>query len=137
MNRGICEVSADGLLLSVEEYLKIGRGADGKVTGGGLDGERREIDPSAPASMNFWLFPAGFMKDLEDEFLGFLKERIGVTGESYIPTVVDSLIRKGKTSCIAINTTSSWFGVTYAEDKMHVMDAIRNLIDCGEYPESL
>ena len=137
VNRGICEVSPEGMLESVEEFVRIGREADGKVTGEGLDGVRREIQPSAPASMNFWLFPAEFMEDLDAEFVGFLKERIGVTGESYIPTVVDSLIRKGKTSCRAITTTSSWFGVTYAEDKTHVMDAIRNLISTGEYPESL
>ena len=137
VNRGICAVSPDGLLESVEEFVKIGREADGKVTGEGLDGVRREISTSAPASMNFWLFPAEFMADLEGEFLVFLQERIGVTGESYIPTVVDSLIRKGKTACSAITTTSSWFGVTYAEDKEHVVAAIRSLIDSGEYPESL
>jgi NDP-sugar pyrophosphorylase family protein len=137
VNRGICEVSPDGMLESVEEFVRIGREADGKVTGEGLDGVRREIPPSAPASMNFWLFPAEFMVSLEEEFLGFLKERIGVSGESYIPTVVDSLIGKGKTSCRAITTTSSWFGVTYAEDKEHVVTAIRRLIASGEYPASL
>jgi hypothetical protein len=137
VNRGICGVSEDGLLVSVEEFVKIGRQSDGKVTGEGLDGARKGIDPSAPASMNFWLFPAEFMEDLEGEFLAFLKERIGVTGESYIPTVVDSLIHKGKTSCSAITTSSSWFGVTYAEDKEHVVCAIRDLIASGEYPNSL
>lgn len=137
VNRGICEVSADGLLESVEEYVKIGRGADGRVTGEGLDGVRRDIRPSAPSSMNFWLFPAEFMKDLEGEFLGFLQNHFGVTGESYIPTVVDSLIGKGKTSCQAITTTSSWFGVTYAQDKEFVVQAIRGLIDSGDYPDSL
>lgn len=137
VNRGICEVTPEGLLSSVEEFVKIGREPDGKVTGEGLDGVRREIEPSAPASMNFWLFPAEFTQGLEDEFLGFLSEHIGVTGESYIPTVVDSLINKGKTSCSAITTTSSWFGVTYAEDKAHVVSAIAGLIASGEYPSSL
>ena len=137
VNRGICEVSPDGLLESVEEFVKIGREADGKVTGEGLDGVRREISPSAPASMNFWLFPAHFLKDLEGEFVDFLEKHLAVTGESYIPTVVDSLINKGKTSCRAITTTSAWFGVTYAEDKEHVVRAIRDLIAAGEYPHSL
>lgn len=137
VNRGICEVSADGLLGGVEEFVKIGRGADGMVTGEGLDGVRSEIDPSAPASMNFWLFPAEFMDGIEDEFVDFLEKHLAVTGESYIPTVVDSLINKGKTSCQAITTSSSWFGVTYAEDKAHVVSAIRDLIESGEYPHSL
>ena len=74
---------------------------------------------------------------LEGEFVDFLEKHIAVTGESYIPTVVDSLISKGKTSCRAIPTSSSWFGVTYADDKEHVVLAIRDLIDPGEYPYSL
>jgi NDP-sugar pyrophosphorylase family protein len=137
VNRGICEVSGGGLLESVEEFVKIGREADGKVTGEGLDGVRRQISPSAPASMNFWLFHQQFLDDLELEFLDFIGKNLGVTGESYIPTVVDSLINKGKTSCRAITTSSSWFGVTYAEDKEHVVQAICGLIDSGEYPHSL
>ncbi|QTN34243.1 NTP transferase domain-containing protein [Akkermansiaceae bacterium] len=137
VNRGICGVSAEGLLESVEEFVKIGREADGRVTGEGLDGVRSEIPASAPASMNFWLFPAEFVQDLEGEFMEFLGKHFGMTGESYIPTVVDSLIRKGKTSCRAITTSSSWFGVTYAEDKDHVVKAIADLIAAGEYPNSL
>ncbi len=137
VNRGICEVSADGLLEGVEEFVKIGREADGKVTGEGLDGIRREIRPAAPSSMNFWLFPAQFVNDLEDEFLEFLEKHLAVTGESYIPTVVDSLLNKGKTSCRAITTDSSWFGVTYAEDKEFVVKAIADLIAAGDYPHSL
>ena len=35
VNRGICEVSAEGLLESVEEFVKIGKEDDGKVTGEG------------------------------------------------------------------------------------------------------
>lgn len=137
VNRGICEVSADGKLLGVEEFVHIGRGEDGKVTGEGLDGIRSEISPSAPASMNFWAFHEEFVSDLESEFVAFLAASPGEKGESYIPTVVDSLINKGKTTCHAIETTSSWFGVTYAEDKEYVVHAIRALIDSGEYPFSL
>jgi hypothetical protein len=34
-------------------------------------------------------------------------------------------------------TESAWFGVTYREDKPFVTDAIRALVDAGEYPVSL
>jgi len=136
VNRGICEV-ADGVLKSVEEVLRIGREADASVTGEWLDGARRAIPPEAPVSMNFWVFPAEFMTALEAEFLKFLSTGIGVTGECYIPTVVDSLIRQGKTTCHVIETDASWFGVTYPEDKQPVVDAIRGLIAAGEYPDPL
>ncbi len=138
VNRGVCEVSEESVLSSVEEYLKIGREPNGKVTGEGLDGERREISEAAPVSMNFWIFTPEFMDDLEDEFLEFIKENSGKeTGESYIPTVVDSLIRQGKTTCKVLETSSSWFGVTYPEDKELVVASIRGLIAAGDYPQSL
>jgi hypothetical protein len=136
VNRGICEV-AEGVLVSVEEVLKIGRESDGSVTGEWLDGTRREVSPDAPVSMNFWVFPAEFMSALESEFLKFLSAGIGVTGECYIPTVVDSMIRQGKTSCHVIDTNASWFGVTYPEDKEPVVQSIRGLIAAGEYPDPL
>lgn len=136
VNRGVCEVSG-GVLVSVEEVLKIGREADGKVTGEWLDATRREIPQDAPVSMNFWIFPADFMAALESEFLKFLAAGIGVTGECYIPTVVDSLIRSGETTCHVIETSASWFGVTYPEDKAPVVAAIRELIAAGDYPDPL
>ena len=138
VNRGICEVSEAGILTSVEEFLKIGCQSDGQVTGEGMDGERREIAPTAPVSMNFWIFTPEFMADLEEEFLAFVKENCGKdTGESYIPTVVDSLIRQGETTCKVLETNSSWFGVTYPEDKELVVASIRGLISAGDYPKSL
>jgi len=128
---------SSGVLLSVEEVLKIGREPDGIVTGEWLAATRREIPQDAPVSMNFWIFPAGFMAAIEAEFLKFLAAGIGVTGECYIPTVVDSLIRSGETTCHVIETSASWFGVTYPEDKAPVVAAIRGLIAAGEYPDPL
>ena len=57
--------------------------------------------------------------------------------EWYIPFVVDELIREGKADCKVLPTESSWFGVTYREDKPYVMAEIKKLVDAGEYPENL
>lgn len=138
VNRGICEVSKSRVLSAVEEYLKIARQPDGPITGEGMDGERREIAPTAPVSMNFWIFTPEFMTDCEIEFAAFIEENSGKdAGESYIPTVVDSLIRRGKTICDVLETSSSWFGVTYPQDKELVVASIRELIAKGDYPQSL
>jgi len=136
VNRGICEAS-NGVLQSVEEVLRIGRETSGLVSGEWLDGTRREISPDALVSMNFWVFPAEFISALESEFLKFLQAGIEVAGECYIPTVVDSMIRQGRTNCHVIDTDASWFGVTYPEDKQPVVDAISGLIAAGEYPDPL
>lgn len=138
VNRGICEENWESMLVAVEEVVKIRREDDGSIAGIGLDGERRVLASRAPASMNFWAFPKEFMADLEQEFLNFLEENAKKeTSEFYIPTVVDSLIHKGKIACEVLQTSSKWFGVTFPEDKPHVVESIAKLIASGEYPERL
>ena len=135
--RGICDVAADGSLKSVTEMTKIVRTADGA--------ENRE-DPEHPVkltarelvSMNLWGFTPELFDALEARFPVWLaangtKEK----SEWYIPFVVDELIHEGKADCKVLPTESSWFGVTYREDKPFVMAEIKKLVDSGEYPSKL
>ena len=88
--------------------------------------------------MNFWGFPASIMQDLEQNMLEFLAERGDeMKSECYIPTVVDEMLNSGMADCHILETTSSWFGVTYPEDKAICVDSIRALIEAGEYPSAL
>lgn len=135
--RGICDVAADGSLKSVTEMTKIVRTADGA--------ENRE-DPEHPVkltakelvSMNLWGFTPELFDALEARFPAWLaangtKEK----SEWYIPFVVDELIHEGKADCKVLPTESSWFGVTYREDKPFVMAEIKKLVDSSEYPSKL
>ena len=135
--RGICDVASDGTLKSVTEMTKIVRTPDGA--------ENRE-NPDSPVkltakelvSMNLWGFTPELFAALEARFPEWLaanatKEK----SEWYIPFVVDELIHEGKATCKVLPTESSWFGVTYREDKPFVMDEIRKLVDAGEYPSKL
>jgi hypothetical protein len=138
VNRGICTCTDDGLLSSVEEYVKIQRDPDGVVRGNALDGDRKPVCEVSPVSMNFWAFTHCFMDHLEIEFSHFIQHSGHIEkSENYIPTVVDALIRSGKADCSVLETTSHWFGVTYPDDKQHVVASIRQLIENGEYPEDL
>ncbi len=137
VNRGIC-TDDNGFLKDVEEVTEISRADDGKIYGNGLDGNRREVSEDSVASMNFWGFGHEFFAQIEDHFTAFLKERgTEMKSECYIPTLVDELIREGKADCRILETTSSWFGVTYPDDKPHVVEAIGQLIDSGDYPSPL
>ena len=138
VNRGICTLTENGLLSGVEEYVKIEREADGVVRGNALDGSRKEVCEVSPVSMNFLAFTHCFMGHLETEFLNFIRNFGNVEkSESFIPTVVDTLIRSGKADCSVLETTSHWFGLTYPDDKQHVVASIRKLIESGEYPADL
>ena len=138
VNRGICATDPSGLLTGVEEYVNILRETDGVVRGTALDGNRKPVAENGPVSMNFWAFGRGFFDQLEDGFIEFLKAHgTAEKSEYYIPTIVDSLIRSNKSDCTVIPTTSHWFGVTYPDDKPHVVTSIQQLIAAGEYPERL
>lgn len=133
--RGICHVE-DGKLTSVVEMTKIVKTASGA--------ENRE-DPAAPVqltgkervSMNLWGFTPQLFDALEARFPTWLKAHEGQPkAEWYIPFVVDELIHEGKADVEVLPTDSSWFGVTYREDKPHVVAAIRQLVANGEYPSA-
>lgn len=138
VNRGICELNAEDHLTSVEEVLEIERGADGIARGIGLEGQRREIPQHSLVSMNFWAFGPAFFDRLEEAFRAFLESSAGeLKSECYIPSVVDELIGSGSAHCPVLRTSSQWFGVTYPDDKPHVVASIAKLIEQGEYPSLL
>ena len=137
VNRGICECQ-NGLLQSVAEVVEIARKSEVEISGRSLDGSSCLVDHDAIVSMNLWCFPHSFLEQIEIYFTNFLKERINEEkSECYIPTVVDDLIHEGSIDCHVLETISSWFGVTYPEDKPHVVLSIQALVDAGFYPSPL
>lgn len=137
VNRGICK-DTNGFLDTVEEHTEILIENDGVCRGENLAGKRVEISPSAIASMNFWGFPVSLMEHLQNHFTEFLKLRGSeMKSECYLPTVIDELITAEKADCNILKTSSSWFGVTYPQDKDACVASIKKLVEAGEYPASL
>lgn len=138
VNRGICQTGEGNLLSDVEEVVDISRGDDGQVSGTRIDGSTLVIDEASPVSMNFWGFTAAYLEQLESHFIQFLKDHgTEMKSECYIPTVVDELIRDQRADCVVLETSASWFGVTYPDDKPHVVESIAALVTAGDYPTPL
>jgi hypothetical protein len=57
--------------------------------------------------------------------------------EFLIPSVVNNLIHTDTKHVKLLRTGSSWFGVTYKEDRPYVVNQIQALIDNGDYPNKL
>lgn len=132
VSRGVCECDAQSYLQAVTELVKIekhGRGA--RVEGRALSGDE-------PVSMNFWGFTPALFPQLRTQFEAFLR-RSGqeLKSECYIPTTVNELVALRAARVKVLRTPSSWFGVTYKEDKPQVTASIRQLIARGDYPEKL
>ena len=137
VTRGLCEVDAEGNLLSVEEMYAIERKGDIAVAKNGA-GEPVEIALNSAVSMNMWGFTPDFLETLEGGFAEFLKDNSeNPKAEYLLPEAVGALLREKKASVKVLPTNDKWFGVTYKEDKEKVVQSLRELIDKGQYPESL
>jgi dTDP-glucose pyrophosphorylase len=134
VNRGVCHVSEDMHLHGVEEIVKIARESDGiiRYPGGGT------LTDDTLVSMNIWGFLPSYFDYAEEQLRSFLDTiHQNPSAELYIPTVIDQLIVKNAIQVKVLPSESSWFGVTYKEDKPFVSQQITNLIKEGLYPAKL
>lgn len=135
--RGICEKDADDYLTTVVERTAIER-INGKVSFKDENGVMQTIGDNTPVSMNMWGFTPDYFDYSEDYFKTFLRENMSnLKAEYFIPMMVNKLINEGTARVKVLDTTSKWFGVTYAADRQGVVDKIKALVDAGEYPNTL
>ncbi|CAK7080526.1 MAG: hypothetical protein PARBA_03418 [Parabacteroides sp.] len=135
--RGVCETNAEGFLTGVVERTAIEK-IDGEIQFKDENGNKVVLEEKTPVSMNMWGFTPDYFEYSEKYFIDFLKENIDKPkSEFFIPLVVNELITKGIATVKVLDTTSKWFGVTYAADRQGVVDKIQALVDAGEYPAKL
>ena len=135
--RGVCETNAEGYLTTVVERTAIER-IDGKVSFKDENGVMQSITDNTPVSMNMWGFTPDYFEYSEEYFKEFLKANMdNLKAEYFIPLMVNKLINDGTARVKVLDTTSKWFGVTYAADRQGVVDKIQALVDAGEYPAKL
>lgn len=133
VNRGVCQVDADMNLTGIKETLAIGK--DGDDISYEEDGQRYTLDPNTYVSMNFWGFPPSVLPQFEEKFIDFVaKNNEDPKAECFIPVEVDNLMKEGKATVKVVPTSASWLGVTYQEDKPHVVNGINKMIADGVYP---
>jgi hypothetical protein len=135
--RGVCQVTDSGYLTGMVERTKIFL-KDGGIVYEDEDGTTHGLDAMDTVSMNLFGFTPDFFMHIEETFKVFIKDNINnPKAELYIPLVVDNLLNAGTARMSVLQTSESWFGVTYQEDKPKVLAAIRKLVDGGVYPETL
>ena len=133
VNRGVCQVDDNMMLTGIKETLAIGK-VDGEISYE-EEGTRHSLTPDTYVSMNFWGFPASVLPLFEEKFVSFVAENNeDPKSECFIPVEVDNLMKEGKAAVKVVPTTASWLGVTYKEDKPHVVNGINKMIEEGKYP---
>ena len=136
VSRGVCTVDGEGNLQGMVERTQIER-VNGTILFhvGGAD---EPLAEDTPVSMNLFGFTPDYFEYSEAYFKEFLAANIdNLKSEFFIPLMVNKVINDGTATMRVLKTTSNWFGVTYKEDKPHLMAKIEELIESGVYPRNL
>ena len=139
VKRGVCEVEGDTLIKIVES--SVGRVEDGRIMAKPLNEALPEFEVAEDdtVSMNMLLFTPSVFSYIEDHFLEFLDENKDNLEkcEYLIPDILFDTIREKYATAEVLKTTATWYGVTYKEDADSVKEALKGLVDSGEYPNDL
>jgi NDP-sugar pyrophosphorylase family protein len=137
VNRGVCQVSADGLLENIVETKQITKTPKGAVAPCQVGGQKI-FTGNEFVSMNLWGFKPSSFKYLEKEFRSFIdKHGSELKSELDIPTSVDKFVKSGEIKIKVLPTDEKWFGVTYKEDKPFVVESLKKMVAAGVYPQSI
>ena len=138
VSRGVCVTDAQHNLVSVTERTCI------EPYDGGIhyseDGGKSwtHLPGDTIVSMNLWGLPREFMDEAWNRFPAFLEGAKGnEKAEYFLPSVISSLIEKGKATVKVLRSTDKWYGVTYHADKAAVTAAIARMTASGLYPDNL
>ncbi len=139
VSRGLCQRDSSGRLASVQEHPRIlSTETAGKYESLHNDGTATSLDGGEIVSMNLWGFTPAVFGLAQPLFASFLeRSRASGSAEFYLPALVDSLVAAGRASVEVLETTDSWFGLTWKEDISEARSRIMAMVEGGFYPSPL
>jgi choline kinase len=137
VSRGVAEErDAHGNLKKLSELTKILQ-ENGKIISKEDTGDR-ELHADLPVSMNCWGFQSGVFEVAEKMFQQFaLENKANPSAEFYIALLTNEIIKHNLGKVHILDGGTTWFGVTYKEDKEEVSGKIKALVNTGVYPSKL
>ncbi len=138
VKRGVIDTTADGTLKSITESSI--KKENGQIVASPLSGAEPFVIPEdSLVSMNMLAFDPSIFNYLANKMVDFFKanENNLEQCEFLIPDILDQANKEGYATVKAIPTSSTWYGVTYKEDKDFVKTSICQLVEKNEYPNHL
>lgn len=136
--RGVCVTDKNGILSEVVERTCIEALGGGRAVFTDESGAKHQLTGNETVSMNMWGFRPELFGKLGALFEQFLSEKGSeLKSEFYIPFAVANMIKSGDAEVQVLNSSDSWFGVTYREDKPRVQESIKQLVSAKTYPSPL
>jgi UTP-glucose-1-phosphate uridylyltransferase len=135
--RGVCHQNEQGFLEHVVELTKIERAGD-QAQYTDESGQVHPLSGAEIVSMNMWGFTPSLFAHLRQQFATFMVERgHEKKSEFFLPSVVNNLVTAGQAQVKVLSSSDAWFGITYQQDRPHVIEKIQALVAQGVYPAKL
>jgi len=136
VSRAICDVDDTRRLESIVERTQI-IAEEHRIVDHSM-GHQVVLSARDPVSMNFWGFHPSFFSALEESFTRFATEhQTDPKAEFYIPLVIEELLRAGSVAVEVLESREQWYGLTYAEDRVGMQQALARMAKEGVYPSPL
>jgi len=137
VSRGICKADSSNYLSSIVERTEIKISENGIIFKNG-NGSWKSLTGDEIVSMNMFAFTPSVFKHFDEYFQKFIKDSgDDLKAEYFMPSVIDNLINSKLAEVKILETTASWFGLTYSEDKPIAQKRILDLVEKGIYPQKL
>ena len=102
------------------------------------DGEKKILTGKEWVSMNLFGFSPKAFEEFNVYWENFIKNNVEAPkAEALLPVSAGDIIEHKKGIIKFFNSTETWFGMTYPEDRQLVKDEIAKKIQTGYYPETL
>ena len=138
--RGVCVANQEGYLTGIDERLRIEK-YEGGIHFTEDDGATwTDLAEDTIVSMNMWGFTPSFLEKIQEGFPEFLETAVPgnpAKAEYLLPRSVDAMLKDGVATVKILTSADKWYGVTYAQDKPVVVEALANLTKAGKYPDGL
>ena len=140
VTRGVCKKDDAGYLTDIKEVMAIkwNDSHDGVIYE--ENGDYIKMDNGTPVSMNFWGFKPSVINNLNKTFTDEVENGIKnnpLKYEALLPNHIGKLVSNKTAKVKVLTSDSSWFGVTYKEDKEYVVSKLQEYKDNGIYPFNL
>jgi UTP-glucose-1-phosphate uridylyltransferase len=139
VKRGVCVRNDKRELVDLIESNIIKKGSNLIATPLSNNKNEMIIENNSLVSMNMFLFTKDIIDNLKLEFKMFLtgKEIDTQNDEFLLPNVIGSLIKQKKCTVDLLESSSTWYGITYSQDKEYVVSSLKKLVSEGKYKKGL
>lgn len=137
VSRGVCALSPDKNLISVDERTHIEKDGENKFYYE-EQAKKYPLTGEELVSMNLLGFTPPFFDVLKKGFEDFLINNIdNLKSEYLLPTALTSIINNNGVNVPVIKTPDLTYGVTYKEDRPVVKEMLKDKVAQGYYPQNL